>query len=407
MPNTSPTWSGTRPSSSSTSSTEGIAATVLAKVEYLNPGGSVKDRIALRMVEAAEARRARSSPAAPSSSRPAATPASAWPSSPSAAATAASSCCPDKVSEDKRNVLKAYGAEVVVMPDRRRAGPPRLLLLGQRPAGQGDRRRLEARPVLQPRGPQQPLRDDRPGDLGRHRRPGHPLRRRRRHRRHHQRHRPVPQGGLRAARVRVIGADPEGSVYSGGTGRPYLVEGVGEDFWPERLRPERGRRGHRRHRRRLVRDDPAAGPRGGPAGRRLLRHGRRGRPARRAATSAPTTSSSCCCPTAAAATWPRSSTTSGWRPTASCASRRRARPSATSCTPSPARCPALVHTHPSETVRDAIEILREYGVSQMPVVKAEPPVMVGEVAGVGQRARPARRRCSPARRTWPTRSRST
>jgi hypothetical protein len=33
-------------------------------------------------------------------------------------------------------------------------------------------------------------------------------------------------------RVRVIAADPEGSVYSGGTGRPYLVEGVGEDFWP-------------------------------------------------------------------------------------------------------------------------------------------------------------------------------
>ena len=38
-----------------TSATEGIACTVLAKVEYLNPGGSVKDRIALRMVEAAEA----------------------------------------------------------------------------------------------------------------------------------------------------------------------------------------------------------------------------------------------------------------------------------------------------------------------------------------------------------------
>jgi len=43
--------------------------------------------------------------------------------------------------------------------------------------------------------------------------------------------------------------------------------------------------------------------------------------------------------------------------------------------------PALVHTHPAETVRDAIEILREYGVSQMPVVGAEPPVMAGEVAG--------------------------
>src|SRR4029450_1211462 len=35
------------------------------------------------------------------------------------------------------------------------------------------------------------------------------------------------------ATVRILGADPEGSVYSGGTGRPYLVEGVGEDFWPE------------------------------------------------------------------------------------------------------------------------------------------------------------------------------
>jgi cystathionine beta-synthase len=43
--------------------------------------------------------------------------------------------------------------------------------------------------------------------------------------------------------------------------------------------------------------------------------------------------------------------------------------------------PALVHTHPNETIRDAIEILREYDVSQMPVVKAEPPVMAGEVAG--------------------------
>ena len=43
--------------------------------------------------------------------------------------------------------------------------------------------------------------------------------------------------------------------------------------------------------------------------------------------------------------------------------------------------PDLVHTHPKETVRDAIGILREYGVSQMPVVGAEPPVMAGEVVG--------------------------
>jgi cystathionine beta-synthase len=43
--------------------------------------------------------------------------------------------------------------------------------------------------------------------------------------------------------------------------------------------------------------------------------------------------------------------------------------------------PQLVHTHPSETVRDAIGILHEYSVSQMPVVVAEPPVKIGEVAG--------------------------
>ena len=49
--------------------------------------------------------------------------------------------------------------------------------------------------------------------------------------------------------------------------------------------------------------------------------------------------------------------------------------------------PALVHTHPNETIRDAVQILREYAVSQMPVVKAEPPVMSGEVAGsVSERA---------------------
>ena len=43
--------------------------------------------------------------------------------------------------------------------------------------------------------------------------------------------------------------------------------------------------------------------------------------------------------------------------------------------------PTLVHTHPNETVRDAIDILREYGVSQLPVVRAEPPVTAGEVVG--------------------------
>jgi cystathionine beta-synthase len=45
------------------------------------------------------------------------------------------------------------------------------------------------------------------------------------------------------------------------------------------------------------------------------------------------------------------------------------------------RLPDLVHTHPTETIAEAVHILREYGVSQMPVVRAEPPIVAAEVAG--------------------------
>ncbi len=45
------------------------------------------------------------------------------------------------------------------------------------------------------------------------------------------------------------------------------------------------------------------------------------------------------------------------------------------------RLPDLVHAHPSDTVRDVVEIMSTYGVSQMPVLSAEPPVVIGEVVG--------------------------
>ena len=49
--------------------------------------------------------------------------------------------------------------------------------------------------------------------------------------------------------------------------------------------------------------------------------------------------------------------------------------------------PDLVHTHPTETIAEAVHILQEYGVSQMPVVRAEPPIVAAEVAGsVSERA---------------------
>jgi threonine synthase len=70
-------------------------AELVAKVEYFNPGGSVKDRIAVRMIDAAE-RMACWSPAGPLSSRPAAIPASAWQWSPNSAATRPSLCAPTR-----------------------------------------------------------------------------------------------------------------------------------------------------------------------------------------------------------------------------------------------------------------------------------------------------------------------
>src|SRR3954454_12339289 len=95
--------------------TEGIAATVLAKIEYVNPGGSVKDRIALRMVEDAEKAgllQPRGTIVEPTSGNTGVGLALV-------AQTRGYRCvfvCPDKVSEDKINVLRAYGAEVVVCP---------------------------------------------------------------------------------------------------------------------------------------------------------------------------------------------------------------------------------------------------------------------------------------------------
>src|SRR5688572_1181828 len=94
---------------------EGIAATVLAKVEYVNPGGSVKDRIALRMIEAAE----REGRLRPGGTIVEPTSGNTGVGLALVAQLRGYRCvfvCPDKVSEDKQNVLRAYGAEVVVCP---------------------------------------------------------------------------------------------------------------------------------------------------------------------------------------------------------------------------------------------------------------------------------------------------
>src|SRR5579871_5084916 len=104
--------------------TAGIEATVLAKLEYLNPGGSVKDRIAARMVEAAE----RSGALKPGGTIVEPTSGNTGIGLALVAQRRGYRCifvCPDKVGSDKIAVLRAYGAEVVVCPTAVEPDDPR------------------------------------------------------------------------------------------------------------------------------------------------------------------------------------------------------------------------------------------------------------------------------------------
>src|SRR3954451_18541361 len=95
--------------------TRDVPATVLAKVEYFNPGGSVKDRIAVRMIEAAE----QSGALKPGGTIVEPTSGNTGVGLAIVAQQRGYHCvfvCPDKVSADKINVMRAYGAEVVVCP---------------------------------------------------------------------------------------------------------------------------------------------------------------------------------------------------------------------------------------------------------------------------------------------------
>ena len=95
--------------------TEGISATVLVKLEYLNPGGSAKDRIAVRIIDAAE----RDGQLLPGGTIVEPTSGNTGVGLALVAQQRGYKCVfvlPDKVGEDKRNVLTAYGAEIVVTP---------------------------------------------------------------------------------------------------------------------------------------------------------------------------------------------------------------------------------------------------------------------------------------------------
>ncbi|MFP5371146.1 MAG: pyridoxal-phosphate dependent enzyme, partial [Actinomycetes bacterium] len=206
------------------------APLVLAKLEYLNPGGSVKDRIAVRMVDAAEA----SGALRPGGTIVEPTSGNTGIGLALVAQQRGYRCifvCPDKVGQEKINVLRAYGAEVAVCPTAVDPADPRSYysvsdrLARETPGGwKPDQYSNPANPQshYETTGPEIWAQTDGRitafvtgmGTGGTISGIGRYLK--------------EVSGG----KVRVVGADPEGSVYSGGTGRPYLVEGVGEDFWP-------------------------------------------------------------------------------------------------------------------------------------------------------------------------------
>lgn len=355
---------------------------VAAKIEYLNPGGSSKDRIAIKMIDAAEA----SGELKPGGTIVEPTSGNTGVGLALVAQQRGYRCvfvCPDKVSEDKRNVLRAYGAEVVVCPTAVAPDDPASYYSVSNRLVEEIEGAWKPDQYSNPMGPESHYETTGPeiwadtdGKIT-HFVAG------------------VGTGGtitgtgrylkeVSGGRVQVIGADPEGSVYSGGTGRPYLVEGVGEDFWPIAYDPAVPDRiiavsdaDSFEMTRRLAREEALLV--GGSCGMAVVA-------ALKVAEEAGPDAVVVVLLPDGGRGYLSKVFNDAWMSSYGFL-RSRLDGSVDDVTVGEVlrrksgELPDLVHTHPSETVRDAISILREYGVSQMPVVGAEPPVMAGEVAG--------------------------
>lgn len=215
--------------------TEGLSATVLAKVEYFNPGSSSKDRIARNIIDAAER---------DGLLRPGGT--IVEPTSGNTGVGLALVALergyrmifvvPDKFAGEKVSVLKAYGAEVVMTPTNVPPDDPRSYY------GVSDRLAREIPGAFKPN-----QFANQNGPRGHYETTGPEIWRDTDGRVTHF-VAGIGTGGtitgtgryLREVSndvVRVVGVDPDGSIYSGGDVHGYLVEGVGEDFWPETYDP--------------------------------------------------------------------------------------------------------------------------------------------------------------------------
>ncbi len=358
------------------------AGRVVAKIEYLNPGGSSTARIAVKMIDAADA----AGLLKPGGTIVEPTSGNTGVGLALVAQQRGYRCvfvCPDKVSEDKQNVLRAYGAEVVVCPTAVAPDDPDSYYSVSNRLVEEIDGAWKPDQYSNPNGPDSHYETTGPevwadtdgqvthfvagvGTGGTITGAGRYLK--------------EVSGGA----VQVVGADPEGSVYSGGTGRPYLVEGVGEDFWPSAYDPTVPDQiiavsdaDSFDMTRRLAREEALLV--GGSCGMAVVA-------AIEVAVAAGPDSLVVVLLPDGGRGYLSKIFNDGWMSSYGFL-RSRLDGSVDEATVGDVlrrksgEIPALVHTHPSETVRDAVGILREYGVSQMPVVGAEPPVMAGEVAG--------------------------
>ncbi len=365
----------------------GDGPVVLAKVEYLNPGGSVKDRIAERMIDAAEA----SGELQPGGTIVEPTSGNTGVGLAMVAQQRGYKCvfvCPDKVSEDKRNVLKALGAEVVVCPTAvEPQHPDSYYNVSDRLAAQPGA--WKPNQYANPHNPRSHYETTGPeiwrqtegrvthfvagvGTGGTISGVGRYLK-----------DRSAERGG---PGVQVVGADPAGSVYSGGSGRPYLVEGVGEDFWPETYDRdvadriiEVADRDSFAYTRRLAREEAMLV--GGSAG--MVAYAAKQLAEELAAEGRDDAVIVVLLPDSGRG-YLTKVFNDEWLASYGFATESSATDEQTVgevLRGKTGRLPDLVHTHPTETMAEAIAILQEYDVSQMPVVKAEPPVVAAEVVG--------------------------